>query len=577
MKTKQDVARELATPAEGCMCYTVKQGDASHIECLYMDISGLGITETVMEQNQDGEAVSVVKPLQDIAPQMFIYSMARYTKLNKASLIEGRLPINNVLEPVNLFFRAISREDQIAIAYTLFNMHVSICKRFADITKVSELEEFTYNLGDYLITLDNAIGLVDKISNFVSDAVPLGDFEEIGTREQDTEELTFREHDVHGLTVVAIINKMLCPLFSVYMNILLNKKNIICEHGYELPCVFMLSKLLSKHYPELIEKFKNYINHNIKKKNSFIESDAATMLHLTSQTMCLKMYAQLLVRSLVNVDLYNMDRNLMSFVCRSIIDTITSTAKNVNEYPVFVRKPQVKHQDEDTSGYLDVSSAVSKAPFDTSRIIMSAVGSTVEKCLASYAQIFSMDDFRESIAYYRTKTIVPNAFNKFLVNTFFRSFLGGCQCVQLVKSSHFNELVACLQMIALKKGYIELAHMLTAKKSQSTCPENIQFSSSYRSRFYERTRMIFEEGPIGPLAKSFDQWMASIVNEIATHNWYFNTSMPIWDATEQEPLNGDPIPLHNVIEEGCGMILYAQDIENGVYDTNLRSLSMDML
>jgi hypothetical protein len=88
--------------------------------------------------------------------------------------------------------------------------------------------------------------------------------------------------------------------------------------------------------------------------------------------------------------------------------------------------------------------------------------------------------------------------------------------------------------------------------------------------------MIFEEGPIGPLAKSFDQWLASIVNEIATHNWYFNTSMPIWDATEQESLNGEPIPLRNVIEEGCGMILYAQDIENGVYDPNLRSLTQDM-
>lgn len=577
MKTKQDVARELAMPAKGCMSYTVRQGDATHIECLYMDISELGIQETVMEQGPDGKVVSVTKPLQDIAPQMFVYSMARYTKLNKAALQDGRLAINNVLEPVNLFFRVLSKEDQIAIAYTIFNMHVSICKKFADISKVSELEEFTYNLGDYLITLDNAIGLVDKISNFVSDAVPLGDFEEIGTREQDTEELTFREPDVHGLTVVAILNKMLCPLFSVYMNTLLNKKNIICEHGYELPCVFMLTKLLDKYYPELIKKFKNYIDHNIKKKNSFIESDAATMLHLTSLTMRFKMYAQLLVRSLVNVDLYNMDRNLMSFVCRSILDTITSTAKNVNEFPVFVRKPQVKHQDEDTSGYLDVSSAVSKAPFDTSKIIMSAVRPVVEKCLASYAQIFSIDDFNASVAFYKTKVIVPNAFNRFLVNTFFRSFLGGGQCVQLVKSSHFNELVACLQMIALKKGYIELAHMLTAKKSQSTCPENIQFSSSYRSRFYERTRMIFEEGPIGPLAKNFDQWMASIVTDIATHNWYFNTSMPIWDATEQEPLNGEPIPLRNLIEEGCGMILYAQDIENGVYDTNLRSLSQDMM
>lgn len=565
------------TSNPGHMFYSVKQGDTSHIECLYMDISALGIKQTVTELDENGNVHTVEKSLQDLAPQMFVFSMVRYTKLNKAALTEGRLPINNVLDPVNLFFKSLSIEDQKAIAYTIFNMHVSICKRFAEDIKVSDLEEFTYGLGDALITLDNAIGLIEKISKFVSENVPLGDFEEIGTREQDTKELTFLEVDVHGLTVIAILNKMLCPLFSVYMNILLNKKNLYCEHGYELPCVFMLSKVLEKHYGELIEKFKNYINHNIKKKNAAIESDAATMLHYTPTSMRLKMYAQLLIRSLVNVDLYNMDRNLMSFVCRSILDTITSTSKSINEYPVFVRKPQVKHQDEDTSGYLDVSSAVSKAPFDTAKIIMTATRPVVNKCLATYAQIFSQEDFEASLAYYRNKVIVPNAFNRFLVNTFFRSFLGGSQCVLLVKSTQFNELVACLQMIALKKGYVELVHMLTATKSQSTCPENIQFSSSYRSRYYERTRMIFEEGPIGPLAKSFDQWMASIVNEIATHNWYFNTSMPIWDASEQEPMNGEPIPLKNVIEEGCGMILYAQDIENGVYDTNLRSLSTDIL
>lgn len=559
------------------MFYSVKQSETNHIDCLYMDISALNINETVAEPDENGNVRMVSKPLQEIAPQMFVFSMVRYTKLNKASLTEGRLPINNVLDPINLFFKSLSKEDQIAIAYTIFNMHVSICKRFSEDIKVSKLNEFTYELGDALITLDNAINLIEKISNFVSEKVPLGNFEEIGTREQDTKELTFLEPDVHGLTVIAILNKMLCPLFSVYMNILLNKKNLYCEHGYELPCVFMLSKILSRHYSELIEKFNNYIDHNINKKNAVIESNAATMLHYTPTSMCLKMYAQLLIRSFVNVDLYNMDRNLMSFVCRSILDTITSTSKSINEYPVFVRKPQVKHQDEDTSGYLDVSSAVSKAPFDTAKIIATATRPVVNKCLASYAHIFSQEDFESSLAYYRTKVIVPNAFNRFLVNTFFRSFLGGCQCVLLVKSTQFNELVACLQMIALKKGYVELAHMLTATKSQSTYPENIQFSSSYRGRFYERTRMIFEEGPIGPLAKSFDQWMSSIVNEIATHNWYFNTSMPIWDATEQEPLNGEPIPLKNVIEEGCGIILYAQDIENGVYDINLRSLSEDMM
>lgn len=558
------------------MDYKVNQS-GNHIESLIMDISDLNIEIDVPIKNEDGTESIVKKRLEEVSPQMFEYSLERYTKLNKAAISDGRLPVNNVLEPVNKFFSTLDKQEQINIAMTLFNMHVSICTRFAQPIRVSDLQEFTYNLGEYLITLDQSISLVDKISNFVTAAVPLGDFEEIGTREQDTKELTFLEPDVHGLTVIAILNKMLCPLFSVYMNILRNKKDVICELGYELPCVFMLSKLLDKYFGPLIEKFKYYISHNIKKKNSFIESDSATMLHLTPNTMCIKMYAQLLVRSLVNVDLYNMDRNLMSFVCRSILDAINSTAKNVNEYPVFVRKPAVKHQDEDTSGYLDVSSSVSKAPFDTVAIISSAIEPVTAKCLASYAQIFSMDEYKEALAFYKHNTIVPNSFNRFLANTFFRSFLGGCTSIQLLKSKDFTAVIACLQMISVKKGYIELAHMLTAKRSLSACPENLQFSSGYRGKFYERTREIFEAGPIGPLAKGFDQYMAAIAHDIATHNWYFNSALPIWTATEHESMNGEPIPIKRVIEELCGMILYEQDIENGAYDTDLRSLAADIL
>lgn len=556
------------------MHYRINQS-GNKIDCLVIDISDLNIEMSQQITDENGETKIVTKHVEDIAPQMFEYSLERYTKLNKASLTEGRLPINNVLTPVNKFLETLSIENQKALAMTIFNMHVKICQVFTSNIKVSELEEFTYELGESLITLDNEIHLIEKIAHFVSTQVPLGDFQEIGTREQDTKELTFLEPDVHGLTVIAILNKMLSPLFSVYMNILRNKKELNCDLGYELPCVFILSKILSKHYPELIEKFKGYISHNIKKKNSFTESDSATMLHLTPNTMCIKMYAQLLIRSFVNVDLYNMDRNLMSFVCRSILDATNSTAKNINEYRVFVRKPTVKHQDEDTSGYLDVNSSVSRVPFDTARITASAVLPTVKTCLATYAQIFSEDDFVQSLAYYRQNTIVPNAWNRYLANAFYRNFLGGSQSIQMLKSSHFNELIACLQMVALKQGYIELAHMLTARRSDSTCPENLQFSSRYRSGLYEKVREIFENGPIGPLAKSFDQYMAIMVQDIATHNWYFNSSMVIWEATDHEPLNGEPIPLKSVIEEGCGLILYAQDIENGVYDSDLRSLSQD--
>lgn len=556
------------------MHYRINQS-GNKIDCLVIDISDLGIERSQQITDENGETKIVKRHVEDIAPQMFEYSLERYTKLNKASLTEGRLPINNVLTPVNKFLETLSIDHQRKLAMTIFNMHVQICQIFTTNIKVSELEEFTYDLGEFLITLDNEIGLIEKIANFVSTQVPLGDFQEIGTREQDTKELTFLEPDVHGLTVIAILNKMLSPLFSVFMNILRNKKELNCDLGYELPCVFILSKILSRHYPDLIEKFKGYISHNIKKKNSFTESDSATMLHLTPNTMCIKMYAQLLIRSFVNVDLYNMDRNLMSFVCRSILDATNSTAKNINEYRVFVRKPTVKHQDEDTSGYLDVNSSVSRVPFDTAKITVSAVLPTVKTCLATYAQIFSEDDFVQSLAYYRQNTIVPNAWNRYLANAFYRNFLGGSQSIQMLKSSQFNELIACLQMVALKQGYIELAHMLTARRSDSTCPENLQFSSRYRSGLYEKVREIFENGPIGPLAKSFDQYMAIMVQDIATHNWYFNSSMVIWEATDHEPLNGEPIPLKSVIEEGCGLILYAQDIENGVYDSDLRSLSQD--
>ena len=80
-----------------------------------------------------------------------------------------------------------------------------------------------------------------------------------GSRAQDDDKLTFYPDEVATVMSIALLCKMMAPIFGVMMSQLLNKIDIKTK---ESCCTMIFTNLFNRKFPKLIDKLKFYIRHS---------------------------------------------------------------------------------------------------------------------------------------------------------------------------------------------------------------------------------------------------------------------------------------------------------------------------
>ena len=493
---------------------------------------------------------------------LFIFKINTYVKLKNK---QGDGGWNTVFGSVNAFLNTLSNEDKMELATCIAIMHDKCITWFMNQNgNMCELDSFMRELGGLLNLLDDNINLCTKLREYVVNYMPIGLFPDAGERAQDSEDLTFRPHEVITLMMITLLCKMFCPIFSVLMkNLSMNIENKYKEQY----CATIFTTLFNKSHQALITKLDHYIEHIVKQTT---EQTLSALMHgLNSSSLTLHLRSHLLIRQFVNVDLSIKDGNLMTYIMVSAKRALRTIHSNVNKNPTFTRKPiTTKHEDDGNTAQIEIDSMTSRKLSDTRALIMVAATDAVRKYLNMYD--IEPEAFEAVMSYYRANPIRPTPINQMMCSMFYSADIGGGRSMLYMRGPEFNTLVALLQMILvqLDSNYVSLAHAMTMLPATNNIMglaiNDGQFSLNVGStEAYRKCRNMMEASQFGARGRDWDNYIKELVEQyLATGNVY-NTAPWLWDWLETDNKNGKLIePEEITIVAICSFYEWLQEVRD---------------
>ena len=162
-----------------------------------------------------------------------------------------------IFSPPNKFFATLEKEDQQILAMMYLTMHYIIADGLDEtVDIVSKLPEIVDELGRVLDEVDKQINLCEKLQVFVEHNVPIASYKNAGSKPMHTESMTFRRPEIIILTAVAVLCKMLVPVFGVLLDRLKNRVDNNHKGHYCLP---ILKPTLERRYLSVMLKINGFI------------------------------------------------------------------------------------------------------------------------------------------------------------------------------------------------------------------------------------------------------------------------------------------------------------------------------
>lgn len=480
----------------------------------------------------------------------------RTTNNNVAKIIDPQHMWDSVFYLVNKFLGRLSKQEQSAIAMTLILMHQDILD-FIDADNIQDIPNLTYKLGTHLLQLDSAIDICNKLTLFVKTDVDIGDFSTAGTRPQDSAEYTFNEAEVTELTGVVLLCKLMTPIFSVLMEYLKDKIDTSLKVVH---CAAIFTQLFNLHYAKLIDKLRNYVKHMIELSIKEAQIQTMSFNGYTINSLTSQIYATLISRNFINSDLMRKNGSLMRFIMVSVKRN-TATKQNTSlGSPVYTRVPiAASDGDEGNIAQQELDSVTTTKIADGPQLVAVNVPYVLRKYINDATYEINITEYENCLSFYNHKPIRPHIFNKFLNGVMFGRDLGGGKSIQMLRAREYTELSTLLQIIAIGMGFIEIAHLVSAVPSSDAKMNMTTLDSflrmNYKNSFqYKNCRARYEQSPIGG-GKDWDRQVETLVDNLSTTAYVYNTPITIWLNLNQPNQNGSIfIPSEHLIQNLCGFI-----------------------
>lgn len=408
---------------------------------------------------------------------------------------------------------------------------------------------FIETLGDRYLQLIDNLHLIERFDSYSRAYIKMGDTSKFGKRPQDTAELTFVEEEMRALIVIAFLCKMMAPVFGELMA---NIPSVQSEDGKkkterdrEMKCVVLMNPIIKAHFKQLIDKFQHYLRHTVNGCCG-VDKPAAVFSGYTPSTRSFIIFANLLVRNFINVNLLQDDSNIMRFsdsIARTLVGTQDSNS-NRKQVKTRVAYGAASGDEGGNIAQMEIDSLVSMKTMDTPIIIAASIDAVIGRYLLHYD--ISWKEYRDCLDYFIKHPIYPSSINRFVACGFFGGDIGGGRGILNLDHIHFTKIVCLLQMIVFTHGYKQFGHILTAaptttvKVTQSQ-QDNLFLLNYGTSYSYHNCRAKFEGGAISSNGREWDSQMRSIVDDLMKQYYVFNTPEFLWDLMAEEDLNGRTI------------------------------------
>lgn len=491
---------------------------------LFLDLNGV-----------DFKNVSFIKNA--ISENILTFSIGSYGKLKKK--INDTVNWSIVFDPVNRFFARLENDDKAEIAAAIIEMHAIMTVKFSVLNETNKfiILQVAHELSQKYKELDDKIDLVSKLRQFVVEELPMADCRGVGSRPQDTPELTFNEDDVINVMTIVMLCKLIAPIFGLFMFYI---KDIVDVQAKERHCAIILNDILASRYKQLFLKLQNYIAHTVDKKMSKTgDNVSAIYCGKTNNTMSQFIMDNVLVRNFVNVDMNYKGGNIMTYISVSVKKTVTTQEKNVNKKHYVEKEEYYSSSDEEgnESQFEKDTLIATNKTFSIYPLLSFSIPHVIKEQLNFYQ--LNYNEYFEALKFYTQDSIVKvNDFNIFMMCMYFSRLLGGSKSVYMLQYNEYIQLLVLLQLLTMKMGYLMTGHLLTATNEidESYVTGTISPSGHVAyttSEYYRRAMTLFTNKLYKQSQKTFESQISNMHEFLMQHKWFFNTATSLWGDIEK--------------------------------------------
>lgn len=465
----------------------------------------------------------------DHPDERLTFRVNTYTKLKYNSKDDGW---KNIFRPINKFLETLTEEESIILGEMFVDIHTIFTDEF---TNINNIIDITGKISNIVQVASDKIKLAEKIQQYVITAkIPIPDLGYAGKKAHHSKEMTFDYEEYIGLTAIVFICKLFCPIFGELIYI---TKGVLDNSLKETHCITILKLLIGNNFFSISQKFYNYLSSLITPRKPITHTSAFN--GYTYDKFALNIYASMLVKKFVNVDIYQRDGNLITYSVTCIRNTMTSLDSNMKKKnSVMERKPPGETgEEEGNSSRLETESFPSRAPVDTPILVKISVERAIRMTIDEYN--INQDAYETAVDYYLANPSPITDVNKYLISTFMGHRIGGAYGINMLDASVYMKLIAFTQLYMYNIGLYKLIHALSIIPTDKV-KEEFEFVDTKihmdkgAGYAYRNCKKMFTYN-IGNT--SWDSKAKDITNFITGRIHLFNTADSIWQLLEEDNCN----------------------------------------
>lgn len=487
-----------------------------------------------------------------------------YKKLNNGGDDSPNAGFHVVVGPTNRFFERLSEEDQHTLCLMYTAVKLIIVEMGSSQDREESMKRASQDIQKVILDSFDKARIIPQVERFVKEELPVKLSKDIGKKEQDTKDMTFFQDEVIKITEIAMLSKILVPIFGEYMAVVQNM--IDDKENKEVEASYLIVGVLNKYYSPVVQKLLGFMEKTVKRRYNKDNLSALFSKSHTPTTIVNRLFAQTIARKLAIIDLYAARENyMMSQVHRACQHSCspTQSKKKGGIGSVITRtlRSDISGDDGNTS-LLEMGSQRSKTQASVPVLVRLAAEKTIEKntllLKESFSGVDNLSGLVEEIAdfYNEVSEFDPNPANVFILATMFAKDLGGAKSINYVRAREFSKLLAVAQLTLLLRGSYELMHLLSAKFVEEKEEYNSidkRIRATYSSGYGYVNCMGKFEFTIGKVG--WDTHYKKVVDYLTCNEHITNTAPAIWNILEQENQNGEVFAYSsNICEEICNTI-----------------------
>ena len=433
-------------------------------------------------------------------------------------------------------------------------------------------DSFTSKWAELFLDLDRQINLSGKIRAFVQAEIKIPDVRKEDRLKDHRKDESFGDDIDEMIDIYCLImySKFYAPIFGVFISA---TKQWFDKHlrARNIPAASLLKRVHDTFYAKTYDKLIGKMCYGMVGRG-LENSSTLSMIGATEGIVGYSIAGNVFTRNMLYIDVFS-DHNPIAIIHRGIEREIIQFSREARGCPAYTRtiQPVSGRTEPDNSTQLEVDSAVSERPLDTSIIVKPYLGPAIQKVIRE----FDLDEalYEDILAFMRVKQIRPNRINQFHVVSLFGPYLGGGRSVLVTKYQDYLPLVAATQTftIAHSNSFIHesthgddmemLVHLMSADMGSTKEPsmEDMAARQGLGGRYYSKLQRQYSEFTSPAInVKAVDRILDGYVNDITSVEFYTNTAPVVWDYFGKPTNNGGLIQIpRDIVPQTCRFLLIA--------------------